>query len=79
MGIRDRCRYAVAHGFRASARTLLSERLNVDPRYIELQLSHSVPEVHGRAYNRALYIKQRAEMMQRWADYLNALAAEATS
>ena len=68
-----------AHGFRASARTLLSERLNVDPRYIELQLSHSVPEVHGRAYNRALYIKQRAEMMQRWADYLNALAAEATS
>ena len=68
-----------AHGFRASARTLLSERLEVDPRYIELQLSHSVPEVHGRAYNRALYIKQRAEMMQQWADYLDKLTAEVSA
>jgi integrase len=60
-----------AHGFRATARTLIAERLKFDPRYIELQLSHAVPEVHGTAYNRALYIEERTMMMQRWSDYLD--------
>jgi integrase len=64
---------ATAHGFRATARTMLAERLRFDPRVIELQLSHAVPEVHAKAYNRAVYIDDRIRMMQEWADYLDRL------
>ena len=65
------------HGFRATARTLLAERLECDPLVIEAQLAHSVRDANGRAYNRTTYIKQRTDMMQRWADYLEKLAAGA--
>jgi len=61
------------HGFRATARTMLAERLECDPLLIEAQLAHSVKDANGRAYNRTQYIKQRADMMQRWADYLDDL------
>ena len=62
------------HGFRASARTMLAEVLNFDPLVIEAQLAHSVRDANGRAYNRTTYLKQRTEMMQQWADYLDRLA-----
>lgn len=65
------------HGFRATARTMLAERLEFDPLIIEAQLAHAVKDANGRAYNRTTYLKQRAEMMQRWADYLDRLAAGA--
>jgi integrase len=65
------------HGFRATARTLLAEVLEFDPLVIEAQLAHSVRDANGRAYNRTTYLKQRADMMQRWADYLDKLAAGA--
>jgi integrase len=61
------------HGFRASARTLLAEILEVDPLVIEAQLAHAVKDANGRAYNRTQYVNQRRQMMQRWADYLDAL------
>lgn len=61
------------HGFRASARTMLAERLECDPLVIEAQLAHAVKDANGRAYNRTTYIKQRAAMMQTWADYLDRL------
>jgi integrase len=38
------------HGFRATARTLLAERLNVPEAVIEAQLAHSVKDSLGRAY-----------------------------
>lgn len=63
------------HGFRAMARTLLHERLNYDPHIIEHQLAHTVPDNLGGAYNRTKFIKQRKEMMQVWADYLDKLKA----
>ncbi|MDI3511874.1 MAG: hypothetical protein PWQ61_2639 [Betaproteobacteria bacterium] len=63
------------HGFRATARTMLAERLECDPLVIEAQLAHSVKDANGRAYNRTQYIKQRADMMQRWADFLDAQAS----
>ncbi len=63
------------HGFRATARTLLAEVLEVDPLAIEAQLAHAVKDANGRAYNRTQYVKQRTVMMQRWADYLDELAA----
>jgi integrase len=62
------------HGFRATARTLLAEELNVDPLVIEAQLAHSVKDANGRAYNRTKYLKHRTVMMQQWADYLDTLA-----
>lgn len=63
------------HGFRATARTMLAERLEFDPLLIEAQLAHAVRDANGRAYNRTTYLKQRQDMMQRWADYLDTLAA----
>lgn len=66
------------HGFRAMARTILHERLNIDPSIIEHQLAHKVPDVLGQAYNRTKFIEQRKAMMQQWADYLDELKAGAT-
>ena len=65
------------HGFRATARTMLAEQLECDPLVIEAQLAHAVRDANGRAYNRTTYLKQRQTMMQRWADYLDKLAAGA--
>lgn len=61
------------HGFRAMARTMLAERLNVKEAVIEAQLAHAVPDALGEAYNRTKFLEQRREMMQVWADYLDAL------
>jgi integrase len=61
------------HGFRAMARTILHERLNIDPAIIEHQLAHKVPDTLGSAYNRTKFIEQRTIMMQTWADYLDGL------
>ena len=63
------------HGFRAMARTLLAEELHMPPEIIEHQLAHKVPDALGTAYNRTKFIRQRKEMMQRWADYLDRLKA----
>jgi integrase len=63
------------HGFRAMARTILHERLNIDPNIIEHQLAHKVPDALGSAYNRTKFLVQRKAMMQGWADYLDELKA----
>lgn len=63
------------HGFRATARTMLAERLDIDPLVIEAQLAHAVKDANGRAYNRTQYLAHRARMMQQWADYLDARRA----
>lgn len=65
-----------AHGFRATARTLLHEVLRIDPAVIEHQLAHRVPDALGAAYNRTQFIDERRAMMQRWADYLEELKAD---
>jgi integrase len=65
------------HGFRASARTMLDERLGFDPLIIEAQLAHAVRDANGRAYNRTQYLEQRRVMMQAWADYVDDLASGA--
>jgi len=63
----------VAHGFRATARTMLAERLRIDEKFIEAQLAHTVKDTLGRAYNRTQFLAERVEMMQTWADYLDRL------
>ena len=61
------------HGFRAMARTILDEELQVRPDFIEHQLAHAVRDPNGRAYNRTAHINERRKMMQTWADYLDGL------
>ncbi len=58
------------HGFRGVASTLLHE-MGFDHAHIELQLAHQERDEVSAAYNHATYIKQRASMMQDWADYLD--------
>lgn len=61
------------HGFRAMARTILDEVLQVRPDFIEHQLAHAVKDPNGRAYNRTAHLAERRKMMQVWADYLDGL------
>lgn len=65
------------HGFRATARTILDEVLEERPDLIEHQLAHAVKDPNGRAYNRTAHLPARRLMMQRWADYLDALRQNA--
>ncbi|MHB8092774.1 MAG: tyrosine-type recombinase/integrase [Syntrophales bacterium] len=65
------------HGFRAMARTILDEVLQVRPELIEAQLAHAVRDPLGRAYNRTHHLPERKNMMQTWADYLDGLKAGA--
>jgi integrase len=62
-----------AHGFRATARTILDEVLNQKVDLIEHQLAHAVKDANGRAYNRTTHLPARRQMMQVWADYLDKL------
>jgi integrase len=61
------------HGWRATARTFLHERLNYPAEIIEHQLAHAVPDSLGRAYNRTRFLADRKKMMQAWGDYLDDL------
>lgn len=62
-----------AHGFRATARTILDEVLGQRVDLIEHQLAHAVKDANGRAYNRTAHLPARVAMMQTWADYLDRL------
>ncbi|MDM7987096.1 MAG: integrase arm-type DNA-binding domain-containing protein [Smithella sp.] len=61
------------HGFRAMARTIIDEVLQVRPDFIEAQLAHRVSDPLGRSYNRTQHLNERKKMMQQWSDYLDGL------
>jgi integrase len=63
----------VAHGFRSLASTWLNETGQFSPDIIEKQLSHESADSVRAAYNRAEYLNQRREMMQVWADHVQAV------
>lgn len=65
----------VTHGFRASGRTMLDEQLGKDWRHLEAQLAHAVKDANGTSYNRTQFIKQRMEILQDWANYLDIIKA----
>lgn len=67
---------ATAHGFRATASTILNEQ-GFKPDVIERQLAHAERNKIRAAYNRASYLPERRKMMQAWADYLDGLATGA--
>ena len=57
------------HGFRGLASTLLHE-MGYSHEHIELQLARAPRNAVSAAYNHALYLSPRAQMMQDWADFL---------
>jgi integrase len=61
-----------AHGFRATASTIMHEQ-GWQPEVIEAQLAHLTGTATSRAYNRSIYLSERTRMMQSWADYLEAV------
>ncbi len=66
MGYKSRM---TGHGFRGVASTILHEK-GYKTEHIELQLAHTEEDETKSAYNHALYLKQRTQMMQDWSDYL---------
>ena len=64
------------HGFRASARTMLAERLEINDNVMEAHMAHAVKNSLGTAYDRTTFLNQRRAMVQKWADYLDSLKAE---
>lgn len=61
------------HGFRATGKTILMERLGYDELITELQLGHKMLNKYGKAYSRFDMLDQRKQMLQVYADYLDNL------
>lgn len=69
----------VAHGFRATARTVIAERLpEIDDAIVEAALAHGKSGPLGAAYDRAEYLLDRRTVFQTWANYLDELRSGAT-
>jgi integrase len=66
----------VPHGFRVSASTLLHE-LGFDRKIIEARLAHEKVDQVAKVYNRAVYVPERCEMMERWCTYIDELKTAA--
>lgn len=62
------------HGFRHMASTLLHESRKWRSEVIERQLAHADRNAIRAVYNAAEYLEERRQMMQWWADRLDALA-----
>jgi integrase len=65
-----------AHGFRATASTLLNESGLWLPDVIERQLAHVESDDVRRAYARGDHWSERVRMMDWWADHLDTLKAD---
>lgn len=61
----------VTHGFRAMFSTVANEQSTFRSEVIEVQLAHKIGNAVSRAYNRALYLEERKELMEWWSDYLD--------
>lgn len=64
---------ATAHGFRATASTVLNQSLLWHPDVIERQLAHVEANDVRRAYDRGEHWDERVKMMDWWANHLDAL------
>jgi integrase len=64
-----------AHGFRATASTLLNE-MGYRSDVIERQLAHAERDKVRASYNHAEYMVERKAMMQEWADLVDLLSSD---
>lgn len=62
------------HGFRALAMTAIKEKLGYRHEVVDRQLAHAPRNKIDAAHDRAQFLDERTAMMQRWADYLDALS-----
>jgi integrase len=69
---------ATTHGFRSTASTILNESELWRADAIERQLAHVPRDSVRAAYNAALYLDERARMLQWWSDKLDAFEMEGT-
>lgn len=65
------------HGFRTLAMSTLKEQLNYRHETVDRQLAHKFDDKLMDTYDRAEYMRERRKMMQDWADYLDAISAQA--
>ncbi len=72
------CDEATAHGFRASASTLLNESGKWTADAIDRELGHQDSDSVRRAYARGEHFDERREMVQWWANYCESLKAGGT-
>lgn len=73
--LRDLCYSAdvmTVQGFRSTASTILHEQ-GWHHDVIEVQLAHLTGAATSRAYNLSIYLEERTNMMQEWADFLDEL------
>lgn len=61
------------HGLRATLRTVARERLGVSADVLEAQIAHAKKGEVQAAYDRAGFVKERHQVMQAWANYLDSL------
>ena len=64
------------HGFRSLARSMLGE-MGYRREVLEAMLSHAIENTTEAAYVRTTYLKERRDIMQVWADHLDAVQAGA--
>ena len=64
----------VSHGLRSIGSTVLNESGRFDADIIEVALAHVDSNDTRRAYNRALYLDRRREMMVWWSNYIQEAA-----
>jgi len=73
MGYQNRM---TGHGFRALAMSTIKEQLGYRHEVVDRQLAHAQKDKVVAAYDRAQFLDERKKMMQHWADYLDAIAAD---
>jgi integrase len=61
------------HGFRALAMSTIKEKLGYRHEVVDRQLAHAHKSKIDRAYDRAQFLDEREEMMQKYADYIEAI------
>ena len=66
----------VAHSFRGIFSTIAHENGKFSHSVIETQLAHTIGSKVSQAYNRALYLKERVEMMQWYSNHLDYIQSE---
>lgn len=70
MGYRNK---TTMHGFRGSFSTIANESGLWDKDWIEMQLSHADDDEVRAAYNSALYLPKRRELMTWWGEQIDAM------
>jgi integrase len=72
------------HDLRRTMSTVMNDGLDVLPHVVEAVLNHVSSQRSGKSgvsgvYNKALYLRERVDALNRWADHLNAIVSDANN